>query len=157
MILKRKGANTGYVTRSWHKIIGKVRRLRLAFGIVDKILEEHAAEALYHGAYRLAHECYRIDDPTDILNCDVVDHLDMPDLGVNRDVNGMRAVGPGVFIIVELFLDVDPISSDFGDSHCLAPDSGNALAVDDFDLVCGARPAIGGGLADLGLETFGRF
>ena len=55
------------------------------------MLEKHAAEALHHGAHRLAHQGDRIDDPPDVLDRDVVDHLDMAGLGVDRDVDRMRA------------------------------------------------------------------
>ncbi|MFY9788275.1 MAG: hypothetical protein WAK08_21505, partial [Pseudolabrys sp.] len=68
---------------------------------VDEVIEEHAAEALHHGAERLSVHQRGIDGTADILYRHIVQHCDMTGARVNGDVRGMSAVGVGAIGIGE--------------------------------------------------------
>ena len=65
-------------------------------GVVLQVLEQRAAEALHHGADRLAIRRERIDHAPDVLDHQVIDELHMAGTRIDRDMRCGSAVGIGV-------------------------------------------------------------
>ena len=67
--------------------------------VVDKVLEERAAQPLHQRADHLALQRQRIDDPAGVLHHDIIDDLHLTDLRVDRHMRGLRAVAVGVLLV----------------------------------------------------------
>src|SRR5204863_6401472 len=50
------------------------------------------AESHHHGPLDLALDALRVDRATDVVGCDVAQHLDVPGLGIDLEVDGVTAI-----------------------------------------------------------------
>ena len=67
----------------------------MRIGVVDDLVEKHAAESLDQRADGLAMDDVRIDSAADILDGDVVENLDLTRARIDRDVAGVSAIAIG--------------------------------------------------------------
>src|SRR5882757_8832137 len=70
------------------------------------MFQECAAQALDDRTDRLSVQRQWVDDPADVLDRKIVDHLDVARSRVHRDMRRLRAIGPGVFLVEERSLDL---------------------------------------------------
>src|SRR4029077_3210586 len=89
---------------------------------------------LHRRAYGLTVYRQRIDDAAAILDDDIVDELDVTELGVDRDVRGMGAVGIGVLLVEEGALGRDAVGRKPFQWDRLAAGPDGLGAFDDLDL-----------------------
>ena len=67
--------------------------------VVHQMFHEGAAKPLHHRADDLSAQCERIDDPPAILDHHVVDEFHVAELGIDRHMGGVGAVGVGVLFV----------------------------------------------------------
>src|SRR5207253_11257270 len=60
--------------------------------LVDDALRERVAEAHHDGPLDLALDALRVDRAADVVGGDVAQHLDVPGLGIDLEVDGVTAV-----------------------------------------------------------------
>src|SRR6516225_7656303 len=99
-MLQRNRADPWEIGGNWERVVGQTAGQELPIRIVDEVFHEGAAEALYRRADHLAMQGQRVDDPTDILDDEVVDHLYRARLGIDGDVRGSRTIGVGEPLII---------------------------------------------------------
>ena len=86
----------------------------------------------------------RIDDAAAILDHDIVDELDVAELGIDRHVRGMRAVGVGVLLVEEGAFGRDAFGRKPLQRDRLAAGPDRLGAFDDLDLGGRAAEPLGG-------------
>ncbi len=69
----------------------------MALLVIDEMLAEHVAAALHRPADYLAVQRMRIDDVADIVDHQIIENLHVAGAGVNRHMDGGRAVAVGRF------------------------------------------------------------
>ena len=72
------------------QIVGEGRGERLAVRVERALLVERGADALRGAAQRLAVDDHRIHQRAAILDDDIVEDLDLADLGIDRHHGGVR-------------------------------------------------------------------
>jgi hypothetical protein len=111
---------------------------------------------LHRRAYGLTVHRQRIDDAAAILDDDIVDELDVTELGVDRHMRGMGAVGIGVLLVEEGALGRDAVGRKPFQRDRLAAGPNGLGAFDDLDLGGRAAEPPGGLRADRVAQIGGR-
>src|SRR5882672_9258886 len=101
IVLRDHAAQVRKVGSGRQEIVGERAGEELALVVILQMLEAGAAEPLHEGTDHLAPQRERIDGAAHILNHDIVDDLDLADLGVDCDMRRMCAVAVSVVVIVE--------------------------------------------------------
>ena len=83
------------VGRERHQVVGERGDQQLAVLVVGDLLGEDAAEPLHRRADHLPVQRLRIDDAADVVDHDVVEHLDTAGARIDRDMGDRGAVGVG--------------------------------------------------------------
>ena len=83
------------VARDRNHVVGKRSDQELPVAVIDDLLAQYAAQPLHGGADHLAMQGERVDDPADVIDHHVIDHIDPPGLGIDRHMGDRGAVGVG--------------------------------------------------------------
>ena len=110
----------GHVGGGRHQVVGQRGAQWLAMIVIGKAFEKRAAETLNDSAKHLPSQCRRIDDPADILHRNIVQHFDMPGIGIHCDMRGMRSVAVGVMMVGKTSLRRDAGLAQFPEVQSLA-------------------------------------
>ena len=108
--LQRNTAHIWEIGRGRQQVIGQRCVEQLRFGIIDQMVEEHAAKTLDQGTNGLAVHDGRIDRPSDILDRDVIYDFDMTGAVVDRHMHSVSTVAVGALRIGERCLDYDRLA-----------------------------------------------
>src|SRR5262249_39470448 len=90
------------------QIIGERSRQQLALLIIYEVLQERAAKPLDNRTHHLAVQGQGIDDAANVLDRDIIKHLDMARLYIDCDMGSMRAVAVGALVAGEACLGRKP-------------------------------------------------
>ena len=88
-----RDAHRGNFRRARHHVVGERGGERLALLVVGDFLVKRGADALGDAALHLAVDDHRIDHGAAVLGHRVVENLDRAGVGLDRDHDGMGAVG----------------------------------------------------------------
>src|SRR5215467_12596754 len=84
IVFRDDAAQVGKVGRSRQQIVGERAGQELTLVVILQMLEAGTPEALYHRANHLTTERERVHGTTYILHDDIVDDLDLAELGIDR-------------------------------------------------------------------------
>ena len=133
-IFQHDGADVREVAGGRDKIVGERAGEELALLVVDEMLHHGTAQPLHRRADGLAVHRQRIDDAAAILDDDIVDELDVTELGVDRHMGGMGAVGVGVLLVEEGAFGRDAVGRKPFQRDRFAAGPNRLGAFDDLDL-----------------------
>ena len=88
--------------RTRQQIVRKRRRQRLTGRIERHFLVQRGADTLGQAAIDLAVHDHRIDQNAAVFNDDVVENLDVAEIGIDGDDRGMRGIAEGAGIALRL-------------------------------------------------------
>ena len=105
-----------HLGRARQVVIGEGGGERLAELVERRLLEQRRADALRRAAIDLARDHHRVDHGAAILHHHVVEHLDRPGVGIDRDDRRMGRVGKRAVIRLRAVADhrLDAVGVDVG-------------------------------------------
>ncbi len=130
--------------RTGQQIIGERRRQRLSGAVERHFLVERGADALRQAAIDLAVDDHRIDQHAAVLDDDIVEQLDVAEIGIDRDGDGVGGIGEGAAVALRLVAgsDFQPAWIDI-DGQILRPPVPGMGDVRERDAAVGAAdPAV---------------
>src|SRR5437763_9470842 len=105
--LERVHVHVRKIGRDGERVVRERTGKKLALVVVDQVLVQHRAQALHDRAVRLPVQRYGNDDAPDVLDADVVEHLDRAGAWVDRDVRTMGAVAVRALAVREAAFGAD--------------------------------------------------
>ena len=89
--------------RHRHDVVGHRGVLKLAGIVIDAMLVQCVAQAVYDRAALLFRDKLRVDHPPAILDQPVVQHLDEAGIAIDLDIGGMRGIRENIVAHPEPF------------------------------------------------------